>query len=110
MKPRLQLIIILTTALFLRIFWLNIIPAGITNDELHFVLNAKSVFLNFSNLANNWNPLSLKTIPHESSSELSFLLLSPLIGPLPLNLFTSRLTGAILGTLTVFILYGSRIL
>ena len=105
MKPRLQLIIILTTALFLRIFWLNIIPAGITNDELHFVLNAKSVFLNFSNLANNWNPLSLKTIPHESSSELSFLLLSPLIGPLPLNLFTSRLTGAILGTLTVFILY-----
>lgn len=105
MMHRLQLIIILATALILRIFWLNIIPAGITNDELHFVLNAKSVFLNFSNLANNWNPLSLKTIPHESSSELSFLLLSPIIGPLPLNLFTSRLTGAILGTLTVFILY-----
>jgi 4-amino-4-deoxy-L-arabinose transferase-like glycosyltransferase len=104
-KEIITLVLILLFSLFIRLIWLSSFPTGITNDELHFVLNAKSIILNFSNLANNWNPLSLKTIPGETSSELSFLLLSPIVGWLPLNLFTARLPGAIFGTLTVLVLY-----
>jgi 4-amino-4-deoxy-L-arabinose transferase-like glycosyltransferase len=100
---KLRLILIFT--LFFHLLFLNFIPTGITNDELHFVLNAKSVFLNFSNLAYDWNPLSFNTIPHETSSELPFLLLAPIIGPLPLNLFTARLPSAILSVLSVYLIY-----
>ncbi len=97
--------IILVLTLFFHLLYLNLAPSGITNDELHFVLNAKSVFLNFSNLANNWNPLSLTTIPHETSSELSFMFLAPIIGPLPTNLFTARLPLALLSVAVVYLLF-----
>ena len=67
---------------------LNSFPTGISNDELHFVLNAKSVFLQFTDLARNGrNPLSLQTIPQEASSELTFLLAAPFIDSLPLSTF-----------------------
>ena len=97
--------LILVLVLFVHLLYLNLAPSGMTNDELHFVLNAKSVFLNFSNLANNWNPLSLTTIPHETSSELSFLFLAPIIGPLPTNMFTARLPLALLSVAVVYLLF-----
>jgi len=100
-----KLFIILLFSLFTKLFLLNQFPTGITNDELHFVLNAKSVFLNFSNLADNWNPLSFKTIPNESSSELTFLVMAPFIGPLPTTLFSARLFSALLGTASVFLIF-----
>lgn len=104
-KNNLILICILGFSLFTKLLFLNQFPNGITNDELHFVLNSKSVFLNFSNLSNNWNPLSLTTIPQETSSELPFILMSPIIGTLPTNLFTARLFHTILGTLIILLLY-----
>lgn len=100
-----KLFLILLFSLFTKLFFLNQFPTGITNDELHFVLNAKSVFYNFSNLANNWNPLSFKTIPNESSSELTYLILAPFVGPLPTNLFTARLFSALIGSACVFLLF-----
>lgn len=99
------IILVLLFTLLSHLLFLNIVPSGITNDELHFVLNAKSIFLNFSNLANNWHPLSLKTIPNETSSELTFSVLAPLVGPLPLNLFTARLPLALLSSFCIVLLY-----
>ena len=88
MKQPCLLFFILLFAALIRLFLLNSFPTGISNDELHFVLNAKSVFLQFTDLARNgWNPLSLQTIPQEASSELTFLLAAPFIGSLPLSLF-----------------------
>ena len=89
----------------MRLVWLDRFPTGITNDELHFVLNAKAVFYRFTNMANNWHPLSLKTIPNETSSELPFLLIAPWVGPLPTTLFLARLPYAINGLFTVYLLY-----
>ncbi len=105
MLKRNKIILILLIAFFLRTIYLGIYPNNLTNDELHFVLNAKSVFLQFSNLAHNWNPLSLTTIPQESSSELPFVLTSWLIGPLPLDLFFSKLIYVLFGVGTVYLIY-----
>jgi len=91
--------------LFTRLLFLDRLPSGITNDELHFVLNSKAIFLNFSDMSGRWSPLSLATIPAETSSELPFLLTSPLIGPLPLNLFTARLPSAIFNSLLPVFIY-----
>jgi len=105
MKLRLIPTIIILILIFIRFLYLNQIPTGITPDELHFVLNAKAVFYNFSDMSDNWSPLSLSTIPSESSSELPFLLISPIIGPLPTNLFTARLPFVITSLLTIFFIY-----
>ncbi len=99
------LIIIMLIAAFFRLINLDNFPTGITNDELHFVLNAKAVFYRFSDMSNRWSPLSLRTIPDESSSELPFLLISPIIGPLPTNLFTARLPFVIVGLSIILFTY-----
>lgn len=100
-----KIIFVLAFSLFIRLIFLNVYPNGLTNDELHFVLNAKAVYLNFSNLAENWSPLSLKTIPGEPSSELTFLTLGPFIGPFPLNLFTARLPYVLFGVASIYLLF-----
>lgn len=96
-KFNLLLYLILIIALFLRLFLLNIIPSGINNDELHFVLNSKSIFYGFSNIEGNINPFKL--------GELSSLIFAPIIGPLPSNLFTARLPYAIIGCLSILLVY-----
>lgn len=106
MKHRRLLFFILLFAALIRLFLLNSFPTGISNDELHFVLNAKSVFLQFTDLARSgWNPLSFQTIPQEASSELPFLLAAPFIGPLPLSLFWSKLFYVLISLTTIFLTY-----
>lgn len=100
-----KITLILVFALLIRIAFLNFIPTGMTNDELHFILNTKAVYYNFTDIKGKWNPLSLTTIPGESSSELTFLLLAPIIGPLPTNLFTARLPFILLSIVTIYLLY-----
>jgi len=100
-----MLYIIIFLGAFLRLFQLDKYPTGITDDELHFVLNAKAIYTTGHNLANNWSPLDLKTIPNEQSSELTHTIISPIIGPLPTNLFTARLPFAIFGILLILVIY-----
>lgn len=100
LKNNTLLFLILFLSLILRLAWLDKFPIGITNDELHFVLNSKAIYLWGANLAHNWNPLSLTPIPHETSSELTYLIVMPLIGPLPLSLFNARLPFVIISLLT----------
>jgi len=97
MKTKIHLIIILLFSGTIRLIFLNKIPIGINNDELHFVMNAKSIFYNFTNLEGKINPLQL--------SEISSLIFSPIIGPLSNNLFTARLPYAIVGILSCLLIY-----
>jgi len=98
MKPKtLILAIILLLSLVVRLVFLNIIPVGINNDELHFVLNAKSIFYGFTNIEGKINPFKL--------AEISSLIFAPIIGPLPNNLFTARLPYALIGSLSVVLIY-----
>lgn len=56
-------------------------------------------------MSGRWNPLSLTTIPSESTSEIPFLLMAPFVGPLPLSLLNARLLPAIVSTLSVLFLF-----
>ena len=104
-KISLSLILILAFALFIRLFWLNLYPNNVTTDELHFILNAKSVFLQFSNLGKNWNPLSFSTIPNETSSEMPFILTSLFIGSLPFGLLFSKIIYVLFGVASIYLIY-----
>lgn len=81
----------------IRLIFLSVIPSGINNDELHFVMNAKSIFYGFTNIEGNLNPLKL--------GEVSSFIFSPIIGPFPSNLFTARLPYALIGCLSVVLIY-----
>ena len=61
MKPKIYLLtLILLLSAIVRLIFLNKIPTGINNDELHFVLNAKSIFYGFTNIEGKINPFRLK--------------------------------------------------
>jgi len=103
-KKWLVLIIIFAVALFSRLYGLNREPNGITNDELHFVLNAKAVWYGGSDMSGKWNPWSLTPTPDNPSAELTSLLLAPFIGPVPMNLVTVKIPFAIINSLLVVVL------
>lgn len=88
-KTKIYLALILLLAFFLRVAFLDRVPVGINDDELHFVLNSKSIF--YGN--------------KPSFSEISSLIFAPVIGPLPTNLLTAKLPYAIVGVLSVFLIY-----
>jgi len=98
MKPKSFIItLIVIFSAILRLIFLNFIPSGINNDELHFVMNAKSIFYRFTNIEGNLNPLKL--------GEISSFIFSPIIGPLPSNLFTARLPYALVGCFSIILIY-----
>lgn len=103
--PKLLLIVILFS-LFFRLIWLGVVPTGVSNDELDYILNAKALFLTGSDIGNTWNPLSL-TPPKSSfpQAEIPPLVTFLLIGILPLSLFTSKLIYVLIGVGTVIVIY-----
>jgi 4-amino-4-deoxy-L-arabinose transferase-like glycosyltransferase len=97
-------VLVFAIALTTRLFWLDKVPNGMTNDELHYVLNAKAVYFGFTDMSGSWSPLSLKTIPDNPSAELTFPILAPFVGPFELNTFTARLPFAVMSSLLAVIL------
>jgi 4-amino-4-deoxy-L-arabinose transferase-like glycosyltransferase len=98
MKKRLIILcLIILFSGIIRLFYSDRIPSGINDDELHFVLNAKSIFYGFSNIEGNINPFQL--------GEMSSLIFAPIIGPLPSNIFTARLPYILTGCLTIILIY-----
>lgn len=98
--------LILILALAMRLLWLDQIPIGITNDELDHVMDAKAIFYSGRDLTGKWLPLNLIPPPHTyPKAELPGLIISPIIGPLGISLFSARLPFAIAGTALVFLLY-----
>lgn len=91
------LCIVILFSVIIRLVFLDRIPAGINDDELHFVMNAKSIFYGFSNIEGNADPFKL--------SEVSSLIFAPIIGLLPNNLFTARLPYALIGCLSIILIY-----
>jgi len=98
MKKRLIILyLIILFSGIIRFVFLDRIPSGINDDELHFVLNAKSIFYGFSNIEGNTNPFQL--------GEMSSLIFAPIIGILPTNLFTARLPYVLIGCLSIVLIY-----
>lgn len=95
-----KLIILCLIVLFaglIRFLYLDRIPSGINDDELHFVMNAKSIFYGFTNIEGNASPFKL--------NEFSSLIFAPIIGPLPTNLFTAKLPYVLISCLTIILIY-----
>lgn len=106
MKNKIILIVIILVAVFLRLWYLDIIPTGISDDELIYVLNAKAVFLTGKDLTGTWSPFSLTPIPSEFPvAEIPYLIIAPIIGLLPFSLFMARFPYAVISTLLVALLY-----
>ncbi|MDD2224588.1 MAG: hypothetical protein PHP97_00285 [Candidatus Shapirobacteria bacterium] len=98
MKKRLIILcLIILFSGIIRLVFLERIPSGINDDELHFVLNAKSIFYGFSNIEGNTNPFQL--------GEVSSLIFAPIIGILPTNLFTARLPYVLIGCISIVLIY-----
>jgi hypothetical protein len=92
--------------LVLRTTFLDRIPSGISNDELDYILNAKSIYLTGSDISQTWNPLSL-TPPKSSfpQAEIPSLLTFWFIGPLSLSLSTSKLIYTCISLGIVYLLH-----
>jgi 4-amino-4-deoxy-L-arabinose transferase-like glycosyltransferase len=100
------LFILLLTSLSARVILLDKIPIGIGNDELEYILNAKSLAISGTDLTGTWRPWTLTTPPGVNArGVIPYFLLAPIIGIFPLNLFDARVLYAIIGSLTVLVVY-----
>lgn len=101
-------ICILIVGVFTRLFLLDKIPMGLKDDEMDFVLSAKSVFLNGKTLEGKFSPFSFKPVPKEAvapSARTPYMLQSPIIGSLPLGLFNSKIGYATTSVLLIVVLF-----
>lgn len=97
---------IFVLSFFFRTIYLHIVPVGIEEDNINFVLNAKSVFHTGKDITGTWHPLLFTTLPKEQpQSELAYLFLAIFIGVFPLTLFTSALIYGFISSLTAVFLY-----
>jgi len=87
---------IIIIGILFRILFLDRIPSGINDDELHFVINSKAISYGLNNFyGNNASKLN----------EYSSWLFSPIIGALPLNLFDARLPYAVTGIIAIILIF-----
>ena len=103
------LIAILILAAVLRLLWLDKIPHSINGDQIHYLLTAKSFFLTGKDISQTTSPLSILLFQYPvgelAQAELLSFLEMPTIGPFGFSLLGAFLPNAILGILTVLMIY-----
>jgi 4-amino-4-deoxy-L-arabinose transferase-like glycosyltransferase len=108
-RELLFVVLIVVLASILRFLWLDKIPIGIGGDELTYVFNAKAIFLTGSDISGTWNPLSALIFHYPAyttpQAELSYFLLTPIVGFLQFSLFNARVAFALMSVLTVLFIY-----
>jgi len=92
-----------------RFVFLNNVPVAINNDELHYVLNAKSFFVTGKDITGKISPLDVLLFKYPSDemiqSELPYFLEMSIFGPINFSLAGLALPNAILGILTIALIY-----
>lgn len=96
---------IILIATFFRFWQLDKIPTGISNDELQFLINAKSVFLNGKDISGNWFPFFLPPGSEFPQAELPHILMAPFVGLMPFSLLFSKTPYAAISVLQVVLLF-----
>lgn len=95
-------------ASFMRFLWLDRIPTGIADDELYYVLTAKSLYYSGKDLTET---IPLLTIVYTPSNfflpvaKIPYIIFSPILGNLSLSLFHARLPYAFVSVLFCLVLY-----
>jgi 4-amino-4-deoxy-L-arabinose transferase-like glycosyltransferase len=102
-KYFLILILILSTAAFLRLNKLGLIPNGVTNDEAQYIYNSYSIWKTGRDVNGKFLPLSFQF--DNSFSPVPIYLTAPFVGILGLSATTGRLPFAIAGIISVLCLY-----
>lgn len=104
----LPLLALFLSSMFFRTILLDLVPIGLSDDELLYVLSAKSFWYTGRDLTETWSPVSFQPPPKTiklSSAKVPYILFSPLIGSNTLSLFTSRIGYACISSLLVVSLY-----
>lgn len=104
-SPFLLLTLILLLGFLLRVAYADRLPISMNNDEIDFIVQAKSVFYTFTDLDRTWNPLSLQPLAKEAKSEILYLVLAPVFGFLPISLLTVRLPYIVINLGIILLLY-----
>jgi 4-amino-4-deoxy-L-arabinose transferase-like glycosyltransferase len=98
-RENLFLVFIVILASILRFLWLDKIPVAISLDELTYVINAKSIVLQWTDLTGKWNPLSAFLFQYPSFSpqqaELPYFVLAPFFFLFDASLFWARVPFAL---------------
>lgn len=100
------LLFIIICAFLMRTAFLSEAPIGLNHDEITFVTNARAIALTGKDLSGTWSPLSLTPITYGfPMSELSFLIVSPILGMFQSSPFIARLSYALFSVLLVVVLF-----
>lgn len=103
MKKHLLLFFIIILAVFLRFWQLGNNPIGITNDEAGHVYSAYSIWKTGHDVAGKFLPLSINL--DNSFSPAYIYLNAPFVGMMGLSVLSGRIMYALVGVLTVLVLY-----
>ncbi len=101
---KLILILILSLAFFLRLFWLESYPPGVTADEIGQGYSAYSILKTGSDEWGDYLPINPRGFGDYKPPLYTYLTI-PSISLFGLNIFAVRLPSAILSSLTVLIIF-----
>lgn len=108
-KTTLLLICITLLAAVLRLVWLDKIPHSINGDQLHYLLSAKSFFLTGRDLGQTTSLVNIFFFNYPPNdlvqAELPYFLEIFTVGPIGFSLLGAFTPNAVLGILTVFLIY-----
>jgi 4-amino-4-deoxy-L-arabinose transferase-like glycosyltransferase len=109
LKKNAFFLIIIIVAILPRFIFLNNVPNAINDDEIHYVLDAKSFILTGRDVLGQVTPFDVllfhspKIDPMQA--ELQYFLEIPVFGLMPFSLFNLILPNAIIGVLIVVLIY-----
>jgi 4-amino-4-deoxy-L-arabinose transferase-like glycosyltransferase len=97
------LVAIFALAFVLRFWQLGNVPASISNDEAAYIYSAYSIWKTGSDIAGHHLPLSINL--DNSFSPVPVYVIAPFVGLFDLNAFWGRFPFALMGFLSVVLLY-----
>ncbi len=93
-----KIFILLVVSLFFRLIYLGVVPVSIAHDETDNIIQAHSLIQTGSDIVGTWQPFAL--LPNSGvMSELGPFINTAVLSIFPNNLFTNRLTTALLSSL-----------
>ena len=108
-KTNFLFFLLIVLAVIPRFIFLNNVPNAINQDELHYVLDAKSFFLTGKDVLGQVTPLDVLLFHSPESepmqAELQYFLEIPVFGLLNFSLANLVFPNAVLGVLTVLLIY-----
>lgn len=103
-KQRLILLIIVVLAFILRAYSLTDVPSGLNQDEAVSGYDAYSISTNLHDHKGNFMPIAFESFGDYTSPILTYLLV-PFVKVMGLNMLSIRLPVALLGTLSVLLIF-----